>query len=417
MWVKSTLLPAFTQKCGVRVTLRRTIVKKIISLVLALTLLVGMFSVATVAFAEDATTVTVNQDAVNSKIAADDDLKILNGFTISEGEIAVPSWLEEKDDVQALFTGINFVTEEKDGKTTIDDGSDKVLVQYFKPAGDRGAVEEGSSKANYAEAGDKITVAETGWWSFRFVVVRPRLEKAAEGEEKATYFDIDYTKDIVASSALIDVWAQDTDNPVISLREDEANKLIVNGLTAGTRKSISTTSIFNTTDNGKNGSSSYITINYIVEKIVDGKWVKIYDTTADTKVVEGYGDYISSSGILASEDEVSKNGTDYKYRVTYSFVDSYGYVGKDSEGNDYTYTLNLTVKAKEKTEETKKVDVWKIVLYVIAGLSAVGIVVLLCIQPKQPDDGTINGRVHYGSEDNAESNDEATTTSDDGANE
>lgn len=389
--------------------------KKIISLVLALTLLVGMLSVATVAFAEDATTITVNQDAINAKVSADDNLKILDGFTISEGEIEVPSWLEEKAEVEALFTGINFVTEEKDGKTTIDDGSDKVLVQYFKPAGDRGAVEEGSSKANYAEAGDKITVAETGWWSFRFVVVRPRLEKAAESEEKATYFDIDYTKDIVASSALVDVWAQDTDNPVISLKDEEVTKLIANGLTAGTRKSISTTSIFTTTDNGKNGSSSYITINYIVEKIVDGKWVKIYDTTADTKVVEGYGDYISTSGILASEDEISKNATDYKYRVTYSFKDSYGYVGKDSEGNDYTYTLNLIVKAKEKTEETKKVDVWKIVLYVIAGLSAVGIVVLLCIKPKQPDDGTINGRVHYG-DDNATETSE-TTTSDDSANE
>lgn len=375
--------------------------KKIISLVLALTILVGVFGVATVAFAEEpAVAVTPNQSKIDEKVSADDELKVLDSFTISEGEITVPDWLGDKTTVESLFNNINFVTEEKDGKTSATDGSDKVLIQYFKPSGDRGAVEEASSKANYAKAGDKITVAETGWWSFRFVVVRPRVETPAEGEEEAKYYDIDYTKDIVASSELVDVWAQDTDNPVISAKESDIEKLIANGLTAGTRKSVST-NIFNTTDNGKNGSSSYITVNYIVEiKTEKGEWIKIYDSTADTKVLDtDYSDRISSSGILATTDDISKDNTDYRYRVTYTFVDAYGYVGKDKDGKDYSYELNLLVKAPTSDTTETKVNVWKIVLYVIAGLSAIGIVVLLCIKPKQPETNVINGKVHYGTDD------------------
>ena len=380
--------------------------KKYISLILALTILVGMLGVSAMAFAEDPAPVTVNQTALNEKIAADETLKVLaSNFSLNLGDIKVPAWLATEADISALFGGANFVS--ADGK--LKEESDKVEIQYFKPGSDRGEVaEDKDKKAGYAAAEETIDVNSVGWWSFRFVVVRPHatVENAGETNEKTTY-SVDYTKDIVAKSDLVSLYAQDVDNPIITLNQTRYDDYTKKGITVGTRYSVPTTLLFTMTDDGKGTSSSYITVYYVIEKMIDGNWTAIYDSSKDTKVLDDkYSDFVSASGILAGNDDVSSNSKDYKYRVKYSFKDQYGYTGVDKDGNATEFVLNLYVNAKKATEEEQDTaKVWQIVLYVIAGLAAVGIVVLLCIKPKQEDATTIGGKVHYGDNDDQQSND------------
>lgn len=391
---------------GQFVVLRRNIVKKYISLILALTILVGMLGVSAMAFAEDPAPVTVNQTALNEKIAADETLKVLaSNFSLNLGDIKVPAWLATEADITALFGGANFVS--ADGK--LKEESDKVEIQYFKPGSDRGEVaEDKDKKAGYAAAEETIDVNSVGWWSFRFVVVRPHatVENAGETNEKTTY-SVDYTKDIVAKSDLVSLYAQDVDNPIITLNQTRYDDYTKKGITVGTRYSVPTTLLFTMTDDGKGTSSSYISVYYVIEKMIDGNWTAIYDSSKDTKVLDDkYSDFVSASGILAGNDDVSSNSKDYKYRVKYSFKDQYGYTGVDKDGNAPEFVLNLYVNAKKATEEEQDTaKVWQIVLYVIAGLAAVGIVVLLCIKPKQEDATTIGGKVHYGDNDDQQSND------------
>ncbi len=380
--------------------------KKYISLILALTILVGMLGVSAMAFAEDPAPVTVNQTALNEKIAADETLKVLaSNFSLNLGDIKVPAWLATEADITALFGGANFVS--ADGK--LKEESDKVEIQYFKPGSDRGEVaEDKDKKAGYAAAEETIDVNSVGWWSFRFVVVRPHatVENAGETNEKTTY-SVDYTKDIVAKSDLVSLYAQDVDNPIITLNQTRYDDYTKKGITVGTRYSVPTTLLFTMTDDGKGTSSSYISVYYVIEKLIDGNWTAIYDSSKDTKVLDDkYSDFVSASGILAGNDDVSSNSKDYKYRVKYSFKDQYGYTGVDKDGNAPEFVLNLYVNAKKATEEEQDTaKVWQIVLYVIAGLAAVGIVVLLCIKPKQEDATTIGGKVHYGDNDDQQSND------------
>ena len=380
--------------------------KKYISLILALTILVGMLGVSAMAFAEDPAPVTVNQTALNEKIAADETLKVLaSNFSLNLGDIKVPAWLATEADITALFGGANFVS--ADGK--LKEESDKVEIQYFKPGSDRGEVaEDKDKKAGYAAAEETIDVNSVGWWSFRFVVVRPHatVENAGETNEKTTY-SVDYTKDIVAKSDLVSLYAQDVDNPIITLNQTRYDDYTKKGITVGTRYSVPTTLLFTMTDDGKGTSSSYISVYYVIEKLIDGNWTAIYDSSKDTKVLDDkYSDFVSASGILAGNDDVSSNSKDYNYRVKYSFKDQYGYTGVDKDGNAPEFVLNLYVNAKKATEEEQDTaKVWQIVLYVIAGLAAVGIVVLLCIKPKQEDATTIGGKVHYGDNDDQQSND------------
>lgn len=403
------------QKDGRLSPLGGTIVKKIISLVLALTILVGMLGVSAVAFAEESetpATVTVDQSAVDAFIAADEGsedergLSALNTAQTALGKITVPDSLD-KTDSDGLFAGM---TREFDDNNKLKSNSDKIYVEYFKPDKHPGDF----SNANHAAAGDKIDLNEVGTWSFRLIVVRPveiqdETATTAEGdttegeETPAKKYEYKLEKEnIVAKSALFDVRTIDVDSPVFSVNSEKLKDLKEKGIVAGTRYSITTTSLFTVTDDGKNSSNSYsyITYNYVIYHNEKGDWVKIYDSAADTKVVEGYSDIVSSSGILASTDDISANATDYKFRIEYSIVDKYNHEGADKDGNK-TFVLDLTVsKSTTAEEETQKVDAWKIVLYVIAGLSAVGIVVLLFIKPKQPEGANvINGRVHYGDND------------------
>ena len=109
-----------------------TIVKKIISLVLALTLLVGMLGVSAVALAEETTpTVTANQDKIDAFIAADNGtvdkrgLSVLSKALLELGKITVSENLD-KTEADNLFTGMTR-TFDTDGK--LESSADKIYLQ------------------------------------------------------------------------------------------------------------------------------------------------------------------------------------------------------------------------------------------------------------------------------------------------
>ena len=199
--------------------------------------------------------------------------------------------------------------------------------------------------------------------------------------------------------------AIDTTAPEIKLSKTMKNKM-EDGLTSGVSYTISTALDIN--------DASDTTTTYKVYKKVgtsatgadkDG-WVLIYDSSKTTdKVTEGYEDYISSSGVITP---VAKDITgDYIYKIVYSVVDKEGNVGVhvDSDYSDSELpenpTLLLKVNAPVVQPKTPNaIEAWKIVLYVVAGLSAVGIVVLLCIKPKKAE--AVDGRYNASAKDETE---------------
>ena len=152
------------------------------------------------------------------------------------------------------------------------------------------------------------------------------------------------------------------------------------GLTSGVTYTVSTSLSYPDDSN-----SSSKTVTYVIQKKVNGEWVTIYDSVK-REVTKGYESYVSTSGVITPADEDIRADKTAVYQVVYSVVDSYGFHGvADSESTvEHNPKLELFVKAPEsKGGKTSAVLIWKIILYVIAGLSAVGIVVLLCIKPKQ----------------------------------
>ena len=106
--------------------------KKIISLVLALTLLVGMLGVSAVALAEETTpTVTANQDKIDAFIAADNGtvdkrgLSVLSKALLELGKITVSENLD-KTEADNLFTGMTR-TFGTDGK--LESSADKIQAR------------------------------------------------------------------------------------------------------------------------------------------------------------------------------------------------------------------------------------------------------------------------------------------------
>ena len=133
------------------------------------------------------------------------------------------------------------------------------------------------------------------------------------------------------------------------------------------------------------------TYTYQITKLVAGEYVVIYDSETG-EITEGYEDFVTTAGSLVpGKKEVATKDADgkvvYLYKVVYNAKDSYG----------YTNSLTLNVLTTQPDTEMSAFDVWETVLIVVASLSAVGIVVLLFVKPKDEEE---NGRKHYGEENN-----------------
>ena len=158
----------------------------------------------------------------------------------------------------------------------------------------------------------------------------------------------------------------------------------------------------------RKGATVYIydeaTKEYTSKKLSEDTWIKIYDSSNSSWVHKDYTEFVNTSGrITPSANEIT---TEKIYKITYSAKDPNGYfgiAGEPEEGGAYEEAhpeMLLSVVAPKNTDDDgSKVEAWKIVLYVIAGLSAVGIVVLLCIKPK---DATEAARAGAGKKDVSE---------------
>lgn len=267
---------------------------------------------------------------------------------------------EIKDETAEFRTG------DTNKNFAVADGSDKVYVQYATPTVDY----KDFASWNTVEIGTDINVIGTtsstsriGWWVFRFV---------AKDSNGTVLTDNTGTE---VRSDRIDVYFGDASAPAYRDNNGLTSDMISmrdNGLTVDETYTIKTNLRY--IDNGS------VTVNYKVYK-----WdTKTNDWTAEPilvkgeKVAEGYEDYITAAGVITPHKEDVLADKKPAYKIVYSLIDDQLY---ESD----TTTLELFVKNAEEKVPASSTDVWKIILYVIAGLSAVGIIVVLCIKPKKPE--------------------------------
>lgn len=416
--------------------------KKFLSLMIALILVLSLFAVNVVAFADDAVVdgpdteqgntgdndqegdeeptprepVIFHADKFKEYVSANHPFNI----EMSKTFMLNLDWLDDADKVNEIFENINYVLEdeedeadepeataeddeESDDENTDDNTSDDdevvvpndvFYVLYCSPSD---APQADMKDWSHCVATGTFSVTTDGYWLFRFAVVDgakaseknytfdwadvlatsyDNVQNAIDDDDDATDPDDEENLTLVSS-------ASDTTNPVVSLSSSMETKQ-QDGLTVGTNYSISTS--LNIED------CSSTTVTYVVYKKVGAGvegadnegWLQIYDsskTVSSERVTEGFEDNISTSGVITPlEEDVTG---EYVYKIVYTVKDSAGYYGVDDDGELFNPVLMLKVNAKEVTSEEKAIEAWKIVLYVIAGLSAVGIVVLLCIRPKQ----------------------------------
>ena len=210
-------------------------------------------------------------------------------------------------------------------------------------------------------------------------------EEIDKREKSGQDFDDEFEAKLLEIDFTLFFQADDTTHPEVELSESMKTKMN-DGLTVDTSYTIPTSL------DTKDPSSKTVTykvykkVGTAVEGADPEGWILIYDSKT-SKVTEGYEDYISTSGSVAITPREEDVTGDYIYMIVYSVVDDNGYFGVQKDAKELEeYHPTMKLKVYQKVVEPGKrnpVDAWKIVLYVIAGLAAVGIVVLLCIKPKQ----------------------------------
>ena len=324
--------------------------KKIFSLIIALTLLVSVFALSAVAFADgEARTVTVT-DAGNAylldKVGTDRFLEDQENFK---------GWLTTTADVKGVFTGINFamVSDDDYDKTA---KYDTVRLEYCTgdPRYQDNWVNDEKTLI-VTDGGTTFNLKLSGYVAFRYSAT---YKPTADATEEKTVV----TKEFV-------LFVEDTTAPVLELGTTLSNK-VTEGLTVGKAYTISTSS-----SNVKVTDSSTYTTTYVINKLINGQYVQVY-SSVDGLSEDYEGKDIASGTITPTAEDVLDKAT---YQVVFSAKDVNGY-----KSNDLVVEFKVNAKA-EDVEEEKKVDVVKIVLYIVAGLSLAGIVVILLIKPKKEE--------------------------------
>jgi|GEM_PF-3032910 len=331
------------------IALWRNIVKKIFSLIIALTLLVSIFAVSAVAFADETRTVTV-ETAGNEYLLN----KVGNNVYLDDAK-EFKGWLTTTADVKAVFTGINFAME-SDADYDKNAKYDTVRLEYCTadPRFDSNWIDDEKTLV-VADGGTSFNLKLSGWVCFRYAATY----KPADGELEKT----------VRTEQVL-VYVRDVTAPELETGSSLATT-VKDGLTVGKAYSVSTTSsAIKVTD-----SSTY-TVTYVIKKLINGEYVEVYSSV--NGISEDYeGKDITSGTITPQADDVLSEAT---YQLIYTVTDANGY-------ETVSLPALLKVNPAEVQETEKKVDVLKIVLYVVAGLSAVGIVVLVFfVKPKKVEE-------------------------------
>lgn len=388
--------------------------KKFVSLLIAFVLLVSMFATSVVAFAADDDATTPDGETEIREVGFDeeafwaalDEANLDLFFEMSSTFMLSNDWLKDAETVQKVFPGIIYVLEEADdeedeyepeataegdeedteGEEEVVTPNDKIYIEYCRPSDD-----PRDSEWQTCAVTSTFSMTSAGDWYFRYAVV-----DGAKASVKDYSFD---SADVLARSSVLERNAKDTTNPVVDLSSSMKDKHDT-GLTAGTNYTVSTSLTITDCSSTTTTYEVYKKVGKDVEGADSDGWILIYDSKTST-VTEGYEDSISTTGtIKPSDDDVTG---EYIYKIVYTVVDAYGNIGvRDSKLNtEYHPELLLKVNAAA-ADDNSNVEIWKIVLYVIAGASAIGIIVLLCIKPKQEvADGRYNANA---TEDNKDEN-------------
>ena len=276
------------------------------------------------------------------------------------------------------------------------------------------------------KASETISLQTSGWWMFRYVVVDGENGDVSDDDAVLTpYNDETFKNDRIVKDGsdneigydweyyCLKRWAVDNSQPEAALSSSMVTKM-EDGLTAGVSYAIPTS--LDITD-ASGTSVTYKVFRHSgdgVDKAEADGWVEIYDSK--TGVVEGYEKYITSSGTLNPLSEDVTTSGNYRYKIVYSVKDNSGFFAKaknnslngivDNETGEFHPVLLLGVHLSDDDLNTKqKMEIWKIILFVIAGLSAVGIVLLFVIKPKQAVDGDARIQAANGANTNADASD------------
>ncbi len=334
--------------------------KKIFSLIIAITFLVGVFALSAVAFAEGETAVarevkveTAGNAYLMNKVGTARYLEDVKDFK---------GWLTTTADVTSVFSGINFVMKgDTDGGYDKDATYDTVRLEYCTgdPRYDANWTDDESTLI-VGEGGTDFDLKLSGWVSFRY---------------SATYKPSDDADEVTVYTDSFVLFVIDATAPVVEVGTTLSDK-VASGLTVGSAYTVSTSST-----NVKVTDSSTYTTTYVIKKLINGNYVQVY-SSVDGLSEDYEGKDIANGTITPTADDVLDKPT---YQIVFSVTDANGY-----KAEDLTVDFKVNAKASD-TEDEEKIDVLKLILYIVAGLSAAGIVVLLLIKPKQPT----NTRVVY----------------------
>lgn len=340
---------------------RRIIVKKLVSLFIALMLVVSLFTVTTVAFAGEegepstpATPVTFNEEAFKA-ISANNPV-LVQGVS-SEFSLDT-SWLKDAAKVNAVFAGANYVLDESEGHEdyALANGSDTVKLQYLRPSND---YKDDAKWTSTTKVNSTINVSTTGWWGFRYI-----LKQNGSSEAYA------------AKSSVIYIYFSDDSAPKVTGLSTDMKKVQQEGIKVGSTYSIRTNLTISDT--------SSTTVTYKVFKKVNGSWTEqpIYDS-ATREVAEGYEKNISTSGVITMQESDVTADKSPVYKIVYSVKDAMGYVTDGTE---------MTIFATKEAQTVSTNQIIQYVLFGVAGLSAIGILVVVFVKPKKkvetPDDSS-----------------------------
>lgn len=338
--------------------------KKIFSLIIALTLLVSVFALSAVAFADEGEgsgegegstttttrTITVHSDKLMEKVG---DTNYLYDDTALFADGKFVGWLTSSADVKAVFEGIVFAFSGEDDYDT-NKTNDTVRLEYC--TGDPKYEDNWEDDVSDLKVGKNGTSYDgfklSGWVAFRYSA---SYKPTSDATEDTTV----YTDNFV-------VYIADKTAPVVEMGTSLVDK-VASGLTVGSAYTVSTSS-----SSVKVVDTSTTTVTYVINKRINGEYVQVY-SSVDGLSEDYEGKDIASGTITPTADDVLTEAT---YQIVYTVTDAVGY------SNTLTASFKVNAKATD-VEEKEKVDVLKIVLYIVAGLSAVGIVVLLVIKPKQ----------------------------------
>lgn len=378
--------------------------KKFLSIFIAMLLIVSLFATTAVAFAEEAqepsqgeTTpdapagegegeeeeepetprepVTINYDKLKVYLEKDE-----NGnpgwfkqLKVEMGDVKFGEYLmKDSSRIAEAFPNIKYVISGDDNYNDEKGNNDKIYVEYCRPSESPKGQEKWQNESLITSS---IRLSSSGWYLFRIVIKDKDNEVLVRGNQYYSFY------------------AVDTRRPVVSLSTTMKNK-VESGLTAEAKYSIPTSGL----TSGSTDEMSSTTVKFKIYKVVSNQDILIYDSNTK-EITEGYKDYVDADGAITPSKEDVSDSTVYK--VVYSVTDAYGFTGVQNKDDwqrydaslEFNPVMELKVVPAPAEKDKSSVNVWEIVLFSIAGLSAIGIVILLCIKPKQSAPARVNSVV------------------------